>query len=315
MKIVFIGTPQFALPTLEALIKSEHRIISVITQPSRPKGRGLKLTLPPVKVLAQEFGIPVFQPPKINDPQAVSYLKSLSPDLIVVVAYGQILPQEVLEIPPLGCINLHASLLPEFRGAAPIARAIIEGQETTGVTTMDMDEGMDTGDVILQKRADISLSDTRGTLSQRLSREGALLILATLRLIEKDETAPKTVQNNGKATYAPLIKKEDCLINWDMPARKIYNLIRGLNPHPGAFTYLNGKRIKVYACQVVDSEGEPARIVKVEKDRLIAATSKGGLSLLEVQPQGKRKMGIAEFLAGHRIEEGTIFGGKDDKMS
>ena len=309
MKIVFIGTPQFALPTLEALIKSEHRIISVITQPSRPKGRGLKLTLPPVKVLAQEFGIPVFQPPKINDPQAVSYLKSLSPDLIVVVAYGQILPQEVLEIPPLGCINLHASLLPEFRGAAPIARAIIEGQETTGVTTMDMDEGMDTGDVILQKRADISLSDTRGTLSQRLSREGALLILATLRLIEKDETAPKTVQNNGKATYAPLIKKEDCLINWDMPARKIYNLIRGLNPHPGAFTYLNGKRIKVYACQVVDSEGEPARIVKVEKDRLIAATSKGGLSLLEVQPQGKRKMGIAEFLAGHRIEEGTIFGG------
>jgi len=180
---------------------------------------------------------------------------------------------------------------------------------------MDMDEGMDTGDVILQKRADISLSDTRGTLSQRLSREGALLILATLRLIEKDETAPKTVQNNGKATYAPLIKKEDCLINWDMPARKIYNLIRGLNPHPGAFTYLNGKRIKVYACQVDDSEGEPARIVKVEKDRLIAATSKGGLSLLEVQPQGKRKMGIAEFLAGHRIEEGTIFGGKDDKMS
>jgi len=315
MKIVFIGTPQFALPTLEALIKSEHRIISVITQPSRPKGRGLKLTLPPVKVLAQEFGIPVFQPPKINDPQAVSYLKSLSPDLIVVVAYGQILPQEVLEIPPLGCINLHASLLPEFRGAAPIARAIIEGQETTGVTTMDMDEGMDTGDVILQKRADISLSDTRGTLSQRLSREGALLILATLRLIEKDETAPKTVQNNGKATYAPLIKKEDCLINWDMPARKIYNLIRGLNPHPGAFTYLNGKRIKVYACQVVETEGEPARIVKVEKDRLIVATSKGGLSILEVQPQGKRKMGIAEFLAGHRIEEGIIFGGKNDEMS
>ena len=310
MKIVFIGTPEFAVPTLEALIKSEHRIISVITQPDRPKGRGLKLALPPVKVLAQQFGIPLFQPPRIKDPQAVSYLKSLSFNLMVVVAYGQILPKEVLGIPPLGCINLHASLLPEFRGAAPIARAIIKGQETTGVTTMYMNEGMDTGDVILQKRVGISLTDTRGTLSQELSREGALLILATLRLIEKG-TAIKIPQDAEKATYAPLIKKEDCLIDWISPAQKIYNLVRGLNPHPGAFTYLNGKRLKIYACQVVDPEGEPGRAVKTARDKLIVAASKGGLLLLEVQPENKRRMRIAEFLAGHRIEEGTIFGGKE----
>lgn len=307
MKIVFMGTPEFARPTLEALIKSEHGVASVITQPDRPKGRGLKLSLPPVKILAREFDIPVFQPPKIKDPQVVSYLKGPSPDLIVVVAYGQILPKEVLEIPPLGCINLHASLLPQLRGAAPIAWAIIKGQETTGLTTMYMDEGMDTGEIILQKKVDILPTETTGTLSEKLSQLGAPLVLETLGLIKK-EKAPRTAQDDSLATYAPLIKKEDCLINWQKPAQEIYNLIRGLNPHPGAFTYLNGKRLKVYTCQVVEAGGRPAGIVQAGKDRLIAATSKGGLSLLEVQPQGKRKMGIAEFLAGHRIEEGMAFG-------
>lgn len=304
MKIVFIGTPEFALPTLEALIKSEHDVAAVITQPDRPKGRGLKLASSPIKMLAQEFDIPIFQPLKIKDPQVVSYLKSLSPDLIVVVAYGQILPKEVLEIPLLGCINLHASLLPELRGAAPIAWAIIRGKETTGLTTMSMDEGMDTGEIILQEKMAILPADTTGTLSEKLRQAGAPLMLSTVQLI-REKKAPRIPQNDSLATYAPLIKKEDCLINWQSPAKKIANLIRGLNPHPGAWTYFNGKRFKIYASKIVKTEG---KAVKVEKDKLIVATSKGGLLLLEVQPEGKRKMSIEEFLAGHRIEEGMVFG-------
>lgn len=309
MKIVFMGTPDFARPTLEALIKSKHNVVAVVTQPDRPKGRGLQMVSPPVKTLAQRLGIPILQPPRIKEPRAIDYLKVLSPDLIVVVAYGQILPEEILAIPPLGSINLHASLLPELRGAAPIAWAIIEGQETTGLTTMYMDEGMDTGEIILQKKVDILPTETTGALSEKLSQVGAHLVLETLRLIEQ-ENAPRTAQNDSLATYAPIIKKEDCLIDWQGPAQKTYNLIRGLTPHPGAFTYLNGKRLKIYGCEILQLKGEemPAKIVKAKRDELVVATTEGGLSLLEVQPEGKRRMRIGEFLAGHRVNEGMAFG-------
>lgn len=309
MRIVFIGTPSFALPSLKEITQAGFETVAVITQPDRKQGRGMKLTPPVVKIQAMQLGIPVLQPSRIRDQEFIAYLQGLAPEAIVVVAYGQILPQQILNIPKLGCINLHASLLPELRGAAPIQWSIILGKESTGVTTMYMDEGMDTGDIILQKEIEISDDETSGDLLERLSIIGADLLLATLRLIEEGKVQ-RTKQNELHATYAPLITKKDAIIPWSKPAIEIYNLIRGLNPVPGAYTFLEGKRIKIYHSRVVQGGSEsqsPGEIISLEVGGMVVACGRGHLSILEVQPEGKGRMDIKAFLAGHRIAKGAKF--------
>ena len=307
MRIVFAGSDEFAVPSLRALAQEEN-IIEVLTQPDKKSGRGLKISSTPVKVVAEELGLPLFQPESLKDSAAVEHLKLLSPELIVVVAYGKLLPRKVLEIPPLGCVNLHASLLPELRGAGAIAWSIIRGYQETGVTTMYLDEGMDSGDIIFQKKVKIEEQDTAGTLSQRLAQEGAGLLTHTLRHIKSGD-APRIEQDENKATYAPLLKKEDGLIDWSKPAQEINNLIRGLNSWPSAYTFLAGERIKIHRAQMVKSalRGKAGEIVEVSKDRLVVTAGKNMLSLLELQPENKRKMTIKEFLAGRKISPGLFF--------
>lgn len=308
MKILFIGTPPFSLPSLEALFKGGFRIDCVITRPDRPRGRGMRISPPPVKVLAERLNLKVYQPIKVRDEDSLAYIRKIGPDLIVVVAYGGILPKELLDLPPLGCINLHPSLLPKFRGPGAIHRCLIDGMDRTGVTTMYLDEGIDTGDIILQREVKILKDEIYGELESRLSSIGAELLIETLRLIE-DGTAPRKAQDQKAATYAPLIRKEEGFIDWGMSADRIHNLIRGLSPSPGAYTYLEGCRIKIYRSKVVEGGGRPGEIKMVGKDRLFVLTPHNSLSLIELQPEGKKVMGIKEFLAGHRIKEGAIFHG------
>jgi methionyl-tRNA formyltransferase len=318
MKIIFFGSDNFALPSLRLL--SEKRedidILSVITKPDRRKGRGLKVVPLEIKVLALKLSLSVYQPEKIDN-KVISYIKSLSPELIVVVAYGRILPKQILEIPPRRCVNLHSSLLPDLRGAGAIAYSIIRGYTHTGITTMYMSETMDAGDIILQKKVEIKLEDTTGTLSEKLAEEGAELLYCTLKNLKKGDVF-STPQDESRATYAPMLKKEDGLIDWNKNTEEIFNLIRGLNPWPSAYTYLRGKMLKIHTCQpqpkgdrlesVIDKtpsqKGKPGEIIEVAKNKLIAATGKGNLSILEVQLENRRKMTIEEFLQGHRLEKG-----------
>jgi methionyl-tRNA formyltransferase len=313
MKIIFMGTPSFSLPSLEGLLKAGYEIKGVITRPDKPKGRGLKIQPPPVKVLAERFSLPVYQPIRLRE-EALFWVKEKEPDLIVVVAYGGILPKELLDLPPLGCVNLHPSLLPEFRGPGAIPRCIMEGRRKTGVTTMYLDEGVDTGDIILQQEVEIGEEETGGELENRLSEIGRDLLLKTVALIERG-SAPRKPQDEALSTYAPMIKKEDTLIDWSLPAKKIHNLIRALNPKPCAYTYLEGKRLKILKGKVLEGKGKPGEIVEAKKGRLIVSTPNGLLSLDEVQPEGKRKMTIREFMAGHPIEEGMKFHGSCESTS
>jgi len=308
MKIVFAGSDEFALPSLKVLAQEQGNIIAVITQPDKKKGRGLRISATPVKTQAEELGFPLFQPESLKDASALKHLQSLSPEVIVVVAYGNLLPGEVLKIPPRGCINLHPSPLPELRGAGAIPWTIIRGYSETAVTTMYLDEGMDSGDIILQKKVKIKEEDTAGTLAQRLAQEGAELLQHTLKQIREGKV-PRIKQDKNKATYAPLLKKEDGLIDWSKSAQEINNLIRGLNPWPSAYTFLEGKRIKIHRAQVIKdtSKGKRGEIAEVGKDKLIVATSQDLLSLQELQPENKRKMTVKEFLAGHRISPGASF--------
>jgi methionyl-tRNA formyltransferase len=310
MKVVFFGSDNFAIPSLELLSKQREDIyiLSVVTKPDRRKGRGLKVVPLEVKNLALKVGLNVYQPEKI-DSEAISHIKSLSPELIVVVAYGKILPKEILEIPPEGCVNLHSSLLPELRGAGAIAYSIIRGYSYTGVTTMYMSDEMDAGDIILQKKVEIKLEDTAGTLSEKLAKEGAELLYHTLKNLEEGGVSPIS-QDDSKATYAPMLKKEDGLIDWNKSAEEIFNLIRGLNPWPSAYIYLNSKMLKIHKAVIDENQnqkGKSGEIVGVTKNKLIIATGIGNLSILEVQPEGKRKMSVEEFLAGHRLEKGMRF--------
>lgn len=304
-----MGTPSFALPSLKKIAKGSFEVISVITQPDRPKGRGVKSASPEVKILAAELGIPVVQPADIQEKDLIISLQKLAPDLVVVVAYGQILPRQILDIPEFGCINLHASLLPQLRGAAPIQWSIILGKNLTGVTTIYMDEGMDTGDVILQKEIEISEDETSGGLSERLSAIGADLLFETLGLIEQGR-APGRKQDEDCATYAPLIKKEDGLIDWSKPAIEIHNLIRGLNPAPGAYSYFGDKRIKIYRSRVAQYESGNKKIgetISLGGQEMVVKCGEGALSILELQPEGKRPMNTKSFLTGHRIMSGMKF--------
>lgn len=310
MKIIFFGSDNFALPSLKLLSgkKEDIEIISVVTQPDKKKGRGLKVSPLEIKGLAAKLGLNVYQPEKINS-ETISYIESLNPEAIVVVAYGKILPKEMLEIPPKGCINLHSSLLPQLRGAGAVAYSIIRGFDYSGITTMYMNAKMDAGDIIFQKKVEIKPEDTAGTLSGKLAKEGAKLLYSTLRKVKEGKISSFS-QDESKATYAPMLKKADGLIDWTKSAEEIFNLVRGLNPWPSAYTYLKGKLFKIYKTEInyaSSKSANPGNIVEVAKNKLLVATGKGNLSILEVQLEGKRKVSIGEFLAGHKLEKGMRF--------
>jgi methionyl-tRNA formyltransferase len=308
VRIVFMGTPQFAVPTLKALVDAEEDILAVVSQPDRPAGRGQKVVPPPVKQYALGEGITVLQPLKMKDPAFLSHFEGLKPDLTVVVAFGRILPPEILKVPKLGCVNVHASLLPKYRGAAPIQWAVINGETETGVTTMQMDEGMDTGPILLQERTTIEPTETAGQLADRISIMGTRLLIRTLEMLRKGELKPKP-QDPALATYAPLLKKEDGKIRWELKAKQIYNLIRGTDPWPGAYTFYKDQHWRIFKARVVDEEGtsgQAGQIVKVEKREALVSTGRGILALLQLQAPNSRRMTFQEYLAGHPVEEGVI---------
>ena len=303
MPVVFFGTPEFAIPPLMSLIEEGEDVVLVVTQPDRVKGRGHRLTPPPVKVIAEERGLEVIQPETLKDGTLIGRLNSLKPEFIIVVAYGKILPKSILSIPASGCINLHASLLPKYRGAAPIQWAIIKGEEKTGVTTMLMDEGLDTGPVFLKKELRISEDDDAETLSRRLSEMGASLLIETIKGIRAGILKP--VSQEGEPSYAPPLRKEDGAIDWHKSAKEIFNLIRGTHPWPGAYCFMAGERLKVLKAKPLDNlKGRPGIIERVTKEELLIGTGDGLLSLLEVQPSGRSPMSIRAFLQGRRLIQG-----------
>jgi len=302
-----MGTPEFAVPSLKALIESEEEVIAVACQPDKPKGRGLEVSSPPTKILAERHGIPVLQPQKIRTEEFFNKLKSLNPDLICVVAYGKILPKNILDLPPYGCINVHASLLPKYRGAAPINWAIIRGERVTGITTMKMDEGMDTGDMLLKRKMPIDDEDTGETLSEKLSDMGAGVLIETINLLKEGKLNP-IPQDHSQATYAPILKKEDGRIDWRKSAEEIRNLIRGVLPWPGAYTTLEGKLLKIYKARVTEGSGRPGEVIKSDSEALRVATGIGAIDILEIQIEGGKRLKTEAFLRGRRIKEGTLLG-------
>jgi methionyl-tRNA formyltransferase len=303
MRIVFIGTGGIGVPTLEALLDSEHEVAAVVTQPDKPVGREQRIEPPPIKKAligrARPSGAPILQPAKIKDPQIIEEIRRLTPDVIVVIAYGQILPRDVLEIPRFACLNLHASLLPRWRGAAPIQAAIAAGDSETGITVMYMDEGLDTGDMLLQRQLAILPNDTGGSLHDRLAQIAPEALLEALRFLASDN-APRIPQDNARATYAPKLKREHGEIDWSESADAIKGKIRAYNPWPGAFMKLGRQNLKIFSASLVDLNGQPGEILRSDKE-LIVATGKGALSIDEVQLEGKRRMGAGEFLRGHPV--------------
>lgn len=307
--IVFMGTPDFSVPCLEGLHRSRHRVVQVVTQPDRPKGRGRRVYPPPVKAKALALGLPVIQPEKIKTAEFIATLSGLHPHLLVVVAYGRILPKAVLEIPTAGCINVHASCLPQYRGSAPIHWAIINGETETGITTILMDEGMDTGDILLSATEPITPADTAATLHDRLAALGAKVLEETLDLLAGGRLTP-TPQAHDRASLAPMLKKEDGRIDWCQPAKAISDRIRGMNPWPGAFTFYDQKRLKILKAVVLPSgatEVAPGTIVPGFPDELRVAAGDGLLSILEVQGESGKRLTIVEFLRGHPLPAGTMF--------
>jgi methionyl-tRNA formyltransferase len=305
MRIVFFGTPAFAVPSLNALFQSGEEVIGVITQPDKRKGRDHMPSPPPVKELALNEGIKVLQPANIKDPLFLNELSGMQPEIIVVVAYGKILPAQILNLPPNGCINVHASLLPKYRGAAPIPWAIINGEKKTGITTMLMDEGLDTGDIILQEETEITDNDNAETLSKRLSEIGAYLLIKTITGIKDGSIKP--IPQVGDPSYAPPFKKEDGRINWSKSTREIFNFVRGMYPWPGAYCYLNNERIKIIKVKMLEGSGSPRRIEKALGGELIIGTGEGLISIIELQPEGKKQMSAGAFLLGRQLKEGIFF--------
>ncbi len=297
MKIVFMGTPDFAVPCLQALLDHSYEVTGVFTQPDKPKGRGYQLAPPPVKELAVSRGIPVFQPKTLRDGAALEQVKSCSPDLIIVVAYGKILPKEVLELPRLGCINVHASLLPKYRGAGPIQWAILNGETVTGVTTMYMAEGIDTGDMLESASLEIGADETADELHDRLSVLGAQLLLSTVEKAENGQLEPKK-QDDALSSHAPMLTKELSQIDFRKPAQQVHNQIRGLSSWPAAYTCYQGKRLKVYASHISSGSGEPGELLNPKK--FVVACGEGAVELAVVQYEGSRKMTGGEFLRGKK---------------
>ncbi len=301
MNILFMGTPDFAVPALEALAKSEHTVCAVFTQPDKPRGRKMILTPPDVKVCAEKLGIPVFQPESMRTNEALEEVKMLNPDVAVVAAYGQILPKSVLDIPKYGCVNIHGSLLPKYRGAAPIQQSVLNGDRITGVTTMLMDVGLDTGDILLKKETEIGENETSGELFDRLAVLGAELILETLSLLEKGEIQPQR-QDDSLATHTSKITKSLSPIDFTKPARDVHNKIRGLNPWPAATAKICGKKVKIHSSKLSKLSGEPGTILCTRP--LVVACGKNAVEIIELQPDGKKRMSAEAFVAGHKIALG-----------
>ena len=297
MKIVFMGTPEFAEASLQKLLETDHQIVGVFTQPDKPKGRGYKLVAPPVKELALAHNIPVFQPQKMRDGTALEILQELQPDLIAVVAYGKILPKEILELPRYGCINVHGSLLPKYRGAGPIQWSVINGESVTGVTTMYMGEGLDTGDMILKKETPIGENETYGELHDRLKEIGAQALVDTIELIEQGK-APREVQDDSLSSYAPMLDKQIARLDFTKDAQTLHNLIRGLSPWPVAHTTVDGKLLKVHRAVLASGKGQPGEVIDSKK--FIVACKEGALELLEVQLEGGKRMKGEDFLRGRK---------------
>lgn len=317
MRVIFMGTPDFSVGTLRALVKAGHELVLAVTQPDKPKGRGGKMQFPPVKEEALALGIPVFQPKRIRMPDCIEELQKYDADVMVVIAFGQILPKEVLDMTPYGCINVHASLLPKYRGAAPIQWAVINGEKVSGVTTMQMDEGLDTGDMLLKTEITLDEKETGESLHDKLADAGAKLCVKTLKQLEEGTLTPEK-QGESPTEYARMLDKEMGNIDWKSSAVSIERLIRGLNSWPGAYTNWNGKVLKVWDSQAYETESEPGSggegkcaapgtVVKVEKDGFRVQTGKGALKITSLQLPGKKKMDAAAFLRGYKIREGEIF--------
>ncbi|MBS6643517.1 MAG: methionyl-tRNA formyltransferase [Clostridiaceae bacterium] len=308
MRIVFMGTPEFSVNILVSLVNAGHDVAAVVTQPDKPKGRGKSVLMPPVKEKALEYQIPVYQPVKVRDPEFIKILEELNPDVIVVVAFGQIVSKTILDMPKYGCVNIHASLLPKYRGAAPIQWAIIDGEKETGITTMMMDVGIDTGDMLEKVIIPIDKDETGGSLHDKLSSAGARLILSTLEGLEKKTIVPVPQTEEGTC-YASRLTKTLGDIDWSASAASIERLIRGLNPWPSAYTMWNGKTLKIWSAQVTEwnGEGKPGQVVACSSDSLVVKTGDQALSIRELQLEGKKRMDISSFLRGYAIECGTVF--------
>lgn len=312
MKIVFMGTPDFAVGALQALIDAGHQVVAVVTQPDRAKGRSRELQMTPVKACAIQYDIPVFQPQKIRASEAVEQLRSYEADVFVVAAFGQILSEEILEMPRYGCINIHASLLPKYRGAGPIQWAVIDGEKETGITIMQMDKGIDTGDILLQKKVQIAEDETGESLFDKLQKEGAELVVQALMKLEKGELHP-IPQKEEEASYARMLDKDMGHIDWSKPAKELDCLIRGLISWPGAYTDYQGKTLKIWKEKPEESSTDltPGTITQTEKDSFCVQTGEGMLRILEVQMEGKKRMHVRDFLLGCHLAVGDILGKRD----
>lgn len=309
MKVIFMGTPDFSVGTLKEIINAGHEVVLVVTQPDKPKGRGTKMQYTPVKEVALEYGIPVFQPKKIRDPESIEELRKYDADIMIVVAFGQIIPKEILEMVPYGCVNVHASLLPKYRGAAPIQWAVIDGEEVSGVTTMQMNEGLDTGDMLLKTEIVLDKKETGESLHDKLAEAGAKLCVETMAGL-KEGTITPIPQGDSPTAYAKMLTKDLGNIDWSKSAVEIERLIRGLNSWPSAFTLWEDKVMKIWSGEVHEASGqstsEPGMIVKVEKDGFFVQTGDGLLKVTQLQIPGKKKMDAAAFLRGYEIKEGTL---------
>ncbi len=299
MRIVFMGTPDFAVPSLEALLKAGHEVAAVYTQPDKPKGRGHKLQPPPVKELAMQHNIPVYQPATLRKPEAIEELRALQPELIVVAAYGKILPLDALNVPPRGCINVHGSLLPKYRGAAPIQWAVLNGDAVTGVTIQQMGEGVDTGDMLAKAETEIGADETSGELFDRLMVLGAELLIDTIDRLDSIVPVP---QNEAEATHASMISKEMGAIDWTHSAQEVHNQVRGLNPWPAAFCTVDGKKMKLFKTRIVSLQGEPG-VLTNNNGEMIVYCGKDAVVLTEIQPENGKRMRGSDYLRGHPLQK------------
>lgn len=313
MKVIFMGTPDFAVADLKALSADGQEILAAVTQPDKPRGRKHELAEPPVKTAAKALGVPVLQPERAGAPEFISIIRQMAPDIIVVAAFGQILKQELLDIPKYGCINVHASLLPKYRGASPIQWAVCNGEEYSGVTTMQMDAGIDTGDILLQEKVKLRDGETGGSLFDRLADVGAELLIRTIHGLE-DGTVKAVPQDASQASTVRMISKADGRIDWSRPAAEIERHIRGFDPWPSAYTYRGGKLLKIWKAKVIGDRPHPAqelgRVLSVSGDTFVTACGEGELEVLEVQPEGRRRMDTAAYLRGYPVTDGEVLGEK-----
>lgn len=307
MRILYMGTPDFAATVLEGLHRVGHDIVGVISQPDKPKNRGMHMEPTPVKKCAESLGLSVFQPETLKNEAILSYLQEVNPEIIVVVAYGKLLPEYILNFPKFGCVNMHASLLPKYRGAAPIQWSILCGEKETGITSMYMDKGLDTGDMILRSRVAITEEDTAETLHDKLAASAADLAVKTISCIG-DGTAPREKQDNNLSTYAPLLKKELGNILWEKSSREILDTIRGLFPWPGAYSYKDGQLMKIISAKKAEGKGKPGEVI-TSRGKFVVATGDGAIEITELQLAGKKKMAASAFLAGNPVKEHTVLGG------